>query len=200
MSAPFGVIEIIEFQDFKAWDEWRTEAPEMLRGAHQSRVDQWILSRAALEKAFQRVGAAIDRKDLSQTEGHKSLKRNSMFTFSISHTERAAAAWVCDARLGFEIGLDIEGSEREISDKVAKRIMAPGDVSFARAIELFSAKEAAFKAIPNEFQDGIVLPKIMLSDSKFALVDSPIQGQWTQSTAKNYVCSFAWVRRSDIGA
>ena len=200
MGAPFGVLKVIETHEFDAWDEWSKQLPDSLHGAHQSRIDQWILSRAALEKAFEQVGVSIDRREFSLTEGHKALKQHTSFTFSLSHTEQAAAAWVCDASLGYEIGLDIERAEREISEKVTKRIMSPGDQSFSRSIELFSAKEAAFKSIPNEFQEGIVLPKIVISESEFALIDSSIKGHWTQSRRKGYVCSFAWVKKSDIGA
>lgn len=95
----------------------------------------------------------------------KSFKKRQLggLAFSLSHTKEAvlvAAAPTLafeEAALSSGVGADLENSQRKISESAHKRIVNGGKDAEVPALLLWSLKEAAYKAHPNN-------PDLLLSD------------------------------------
>ena len=148
----------------------------------------------ALARAFALVGVRLDPAAASFF-GHQQIVGLNQWRFSISHTLGAALVWLGPAEACLGLGVDLERSDRLIEDRVMQRIHDPLDPSLT-AVELWSAKEAAFKAVPQAEQAGLTVSKISLTEKTFRVEGSRLEGQWKQRTSSGYVSSFAWITDS----
>lgn len=195
MTEPFGVSVFLT--DGGAADEataWRLVLPSELRAAHPDRVLGWLTSRVALARAFALVGVRLDPAAASFF-GHQQIVGLNQWRFSISHTLGAALVWLGPAEACLGLGVDLELGDWLIEDRVMQRIYYPSD-PILTAVELWSAKEAAFKAVPQAEQGELTVSKISLTEKTFSVQGSRLEGQWKQRTSNGYVSSFAWVTDS----
>lgn len=138
-------------------DETGTLLPEeaalLTTVGSQSRRKQVVAGRAAARHALALLGAASQPVAIPRDE-HGAPIWPEMICGSISHTARFAAAAVAQTSTTELLGLDIEERSRLISDRALNRIASPAELAWiqagdraTRALQLFTAKEAWYKAI-----------------------------------------------------
>lgn len=168
--------------------------PNELAHAMPTRKTEWLVSRMALQTAFAQAGEQVAIHELREAST-KSLGRLPELTFSISHTDEVALVWLAKspAPRSLSIGVDIERANREISHALKRRLRNSGDIQNLSAIALWSAKEAAFKALSSPSQRHLVLSEIVISQNRFTLLsDTTVNGFWRQQTREGFIESYAW--------
>ncbi|MES2856844.1 MAG: 4'-phosphopantetheinyl transferase superfamily protein [Bdellovibrionota bacterium] len=191
---PFGTVfraRLNEHEtDIASWP-----LPDELKSAHVKRKTEFALGRLALQKAFetQRIDLAPDELIFN---GFQELLLVPGYRFSISHTDTCALVWLADSDECKGIGVDIEPSDRVLSEAVYKKLVHTQDASTLSPIQLWCAKEAAFKAVATEHQPDLVVAKIYLEENRFiteASATAPVStGKWIQYVNDGYIHSFAW--------
>lgn len=125
----------------------------------------FALGRHAARRALSQVGGPSSSPILRSS--HRIPAWPDGFTGSISHSAKHEFVMACAVagRLGdFDgIGIDIENLQRTIADGVIKKICTAREIEWCsadpqqkvrRAIQIFSAKEALFKAFGRIFPEG----------------------------------------------
>lgn len=145
---------------------------------HPKRVRGFILSRVALQKALESFGVSCPLSSLT-LEKYSQVSGIENLTISLSHHPNAGAALVAERNLFPAVGIDIEETMREVKIAVRDRIAHPEDENF-RNIELWCAKEAAFKALMNtgNFDLPIEFSSIRISKDHWYHSPSKIEGEW----------------------
>lgn len=174
--------------------DWEVLAQHSLPiDAHQSRKKGFLLSRQALKNALAQVGKKISTLDLI-LNGYSDLQNVPDVTASISHTSGAGAAAVADRKSLLSLGIDIELTNRVVKNSIFERISNPGDISL-EPIKIWTAKEAAFKAIMNgqRLNSLIEFSSIQILDNTWHHKDSGLEGEWELSVLTSYVVARAYL-------
>ncbi|HLE12463.1 MAG TPA: 4'-phosphopantetheinyl transferase superfamily protein [Bacteriovoracaceae bacterium] len=146
-------------------------------------ANSWIASRIALKKCLSEyLGLQLeldiklpDDFELLSLANYSKLINFPAVNISISHTKNIGAACCNGSARHIGVGIDIELAQRKISSGIERKAINPADNSSANLLEIWSMKEAAFKALdPIKEQFGIgdrqlVLQDISILDKKFAL-------------------------------
>ena len=81
---------------------------------------------------------------------------------TVSHTSTSAGSWVMGAGSDQRIGIDLESSQRRVHPRVGFRLLTRAESNLGLSIlEAWVAKEAAFKANPNN--SGTLLPQYQIT-------------------------------------
>ncbi len=152
---------------------WMEKAEKQLARFHPNRLKEWVNGRVALTMAFKRMNIDITPKD--EFLGYQKIKGQEKYTFSISHTPGWAGAIVVAGNV--QPGLDIESLDREIDEKILERFIHPYDGKFEPLV-LWTAKEAAYKSLPDTVQQKFWLQSIQISEGKFS--GDGFHGVWSR--------------------
>ncbi len=134
---------------------------EIVKGASTRRKVQFRIGRAAARLALRSCGFSSDQPILTGASGEPLFPES--FVGSISHcaVDRARNEWigcavVCKAAEAASIGVDIEDLARPLTDGIERLICRPNEMKWIREdqdevklrlLQIFSAKEALYKAI-----------------------------------------------------
>lgn len=118
------------------------------------------------------------RADL-ELENFRHLKNFPQFVTSLSHTRGAGASVLANRADFLSLGIDIEWSERPMKKEAERFFRHPDDSVYENNLELWTMKEAAFKALsPIGFNGVLVLSKIIIQNGVFWTHEHPeILGQ-----------------------
>lgn len=142
-------------------------------------ADPFTNSREALKSLLEARGHQISSiNDELELINFKFLKNFDSFITTISHTRGAGAAALANKSDLLAIGIDIEWSTRLIKTGAQKFFVHPQDVGHESELELWTMKEAAFKALsPLEgslaFPGVLVLSKIVIQHNEFWTLENP---------------------------
>ena len=137
--------------------------------------DGFTNSRGALAKLLNQENISItDLKTDLELLNYQHLKNYPGFTLSLSHTKGAGAAVLSKASGILSLGIDIEWQERHLKDEAARFYRHPEDSHYEDKLELWTMKEAAFKALsPRGFPGVLVLSKIIIKEGSFYTNERP---------------------------
>ncbi len=162
-----------------------------------SRQSERLESRAALSTAIAKLGFSINLNE-AKFEGHQKILELDDLRFSISHTERAFGCWAlrdsCDS---FAMGFDIERTNRVLTPAATSRIVSPDDDKRLSALQIWCAKEAAFKSLSAKAQDSVTLPAIrIVSATVFNVPTLAISGSLELNMGvPDLTLAFAWSQK-----
>lgn len=143
---------------------------------YHSNSDNFTNSRTALRNLLNRQGLQVlDFKiDLSLVN-FRELTNYPKFYTSLSHTKNLGAAVLAERSEVKGIGIDIEWSDRIIKPGADKFYVNKEDQHKLSPIELWTAKEAAFKSLSpmNVFPGVLVLSKIIIQENTFYTEELP---------------------------
>lgn len=143
---------------------------------YQSLENGFINSRTALKKLLQNENLVVNdlKSDLTLVN-HRELPHFPQFLTSLSHTKEIGAAVLVNRLLVMGIGIDVEWGDREIKAGAEKFFINKQDQHQLSPIELWTAKEAAFKALSplGTFPGTLVLSKIIIRGNQFYTAEEP---------------------------
>lgn len=179
------------------WDEapielreaWLHLAQSRLSGFHLNRQKEWALARVCLALCFKEHGIELKPNTAIFKNFHE-LAHLPHWRFSLSHTKDYAAAWLEPAASLRGMGLDIELTSRKVPEHVKSKIHHEADISVS-LLELWSIKEAAYKALPELAQTDIWLNHFRIGSGDYELINSPFSGSWQQEKRGNILISKA---------
>jgi phosphopantetheinyl transferase (holo-ACP synthase) len=194
----------IPFGTFVAFDESAassylasrsfTSLPD-LSSFHENYQRDWRLSRAALLAAFEQNQIYLQPHDVMKLD-FKTLRGEPEWTFTVAHSTGCSAVWLVSREKCENIGIDIEPNDREISSSVDERLRSPQDPSAISTLELWTAKEAAYKALTREQQHNLSLFDIVIRENLFTIGNEEISGQLLrfplEKSANKFQISIAW--------
>lgn len=137
--------------------------------------DAFTNSREALAHLLKQENIFItDLKRDLELVNYQNLKNYPNYVLSLSHTRGAGAAILAKKAEIASLGIDIEWSDRHLKDEAARFYKNPEDSVYENKIELWTMKEAAFKALsPRGFPGVLVLSKIIIQDGVFFTKEQP---------------------------
>lgn len=177
--------------DTELFKSWHVLALSRMGDVHANRRQEWALARAALSLAFSKHGVSL-RPEHCVFKGHHELNQYPQWRFSLSHTKNAAGAWLAPTNSVRGLGLDIEYNDRKVSASVKARLAHSEDMALS-TLELWSLKEAAYKALPAMAQENIWLNRIKVTPGQFELTGSPFRGFWETASDGKLLVSKAWL-------
>ncbi|MDA9189493.1 4'-phosphopantetheinyl transferase superfamily protein [bacterium] len=134
---------------------------------HPEKISEYLHTRQALFKAYKiYTSKSIQSFEL---EGFHYLKEDleKNYILSLSHSQKSCAILISKTQNFSSLGVDIEVKTRNIADGMKKYIIHPSDQSDYKLLEIFSIKEAAFKAIYKLDPEIKSLAEINLTSNKF---------------------------------
>lgn len=174
-----------------ARDQWHQVARERMADVHANRQKEWALARLCLAQCFEKHGI-----DLNPTQAvfknHHEVAHLPAWRFSLTHSKDVAGAWLMPAALVRGLGVDVELTQRKVPPQVKARLTHQQDIKLSD-LELWTLKEAAFKALPHLAQTDIWLNRILITEKFFELENSPFKGQWTLEKAHGLTIARAWL-------
>lgn len=142
--------------------------------------DAFTNSREALARLLINEGRQIQeiKQDLELID-FQNLKNFPEYLTSISHTRGAGAAVLAKKENFYSLGIDIEWIDRVMKPEAQKFFRHPEDSLYENLLELWTMKEAAFKALsPLGFPGVLVLSKIVIQNGVFFTNEKPeLKGQ-----------------------
>lgn len=150
--------------------------------------DAFTNSREALKLLLQKDGHQIlDLKQDLELINYQNLAKFPEYLTSITHTKGAGAAVLAKKSDYLSVGIDIEWSDRTMKLEAQRFFRHPEDSSYEDMIELWTMKEAAFKALsPQGFPGVLVLSKIIIQNGLFYTNEQPqIQG-YVETQVKSF--------------
>jgi 4'-phosphopantetheinyl transferase EntD len=186
------IVQTIENLNNSEWDELVTKS--LGKNFHPDRKSSFILSRKALQNCLKEHGINADIHQLS-IENHSKLIHFSRFCLSLAHTKSCGAALIADSKIFKSVGIDIELTERKVSEAVKERISHPEDANL-KNIELWCLKEAAFKAIMNTtfFKVPIEFSSIKIASKHWSHSPSGLKGEWELHDLGNFTLALAFLK------
>jgi 4'-phosphopantetheinyl transferase EntD len=163
--------------DPNIFEAFKKIARQLMPDVHQNRINEWSLARCALHIALQKNKLDLSPEDYVFKNFHE-LGHLPSILFSVSHSKNWAAAIISDTTSSRHIGLDIELKGRVINDGIQQRMHHKNDDTSIDPLELWSIKEACYKALPSSAQEGIWLNHIAINKDGFELSHSPLKGNW----------------------
>jgi phosphopantetheinyl transferase len=170
---------------------WREEALIRMPDVHKNRITEWALARLALAKCFKKHGIELTPSQFVFKD-YQTLSHLPAWRFSLSHSKEVAAAWLEPAAKFRGLGLDVELADRKVPPQVKARLQHSQDMAM-KDLELWSLKEAAYKALPTLAQQDIWLNRLIIAEQKFSLENSPFTGSWSLSQEADVVIAKAWL-------
>lgn len=163
-------------------------------GVHPSRQKGFCFARQALRDCLSFLGSNLTIAQL-HLENYRSLRDFPELTLSISHTASWGAAVVASSKDYLSVGIDIEPTERVVKEAILKRVSHPLDSSL-RPIEIWSLKEAAFKALMNtgRYERNEEFSSILISKMGWSHPSSHISGDWEIKVEEGMVIALAWIK------
>jgi len=143
---------------------------------HHSTADSFTNSRMALKKLLNNKGLEVlDLKLDLALNNYRELPHYPQFYISLSHTKEIGAAVLVEKTYVCGIGIDIEWEQRTIKPGAEKFFIHLEDRHNLRPIELWTAKEAAFKALSplGTYPGTLVLSKIIIQNNNFFTHEEP---------------------------
>lgn len=157
--------------------------------------DAFTNSREALAALLKQENVLVsDLKADLELVNYQNLKNYPDFVLSLSHTKGAGAAVLGKKAEVQSLGIDIEWSDRNLKDEAGRFYKNPEDSVYENKLELWTMKEAAFKALsPLGYPGVLVLSKIVIQDGEFFTKERPeIKGRVT-THLKNLDSKKLWV-------
>lgn len=157
--------------------------------------DAFTNSREALATILKQENIFVsDLKADLELVNYQNLKNFPDFVLSLSHTRGAGAAVLAKKTEVRSLGIDIEWSDRNLKNEAGRFYNNPEDSLYENKLELWTMKEAAFKALsPLGFPGVLVLTKIIIQDGEFFTKERPeIRGRVT-THLKNFDSKKLWV-------
>jgi phosphopantetheinyl transferase (holo-ACP synthase) len=143
---------------------------------HHSAANGFINSRTALKHLLIQENLEVSHleTDLKLTN-FRELHNYPLFFTSLSHTKELGAAVLVKKSEAMGIGIDIEWADREIKPGAEKFFVNEKDKNDLSLIELWTAKEAAFKALSpiGTYPGTLVLSKIIVDGTSFYTLEEP---------------------------
>lgn len=173
-------------------DEWHRVACERMPDVHANRKKEWALARVCLALCFVKHGITLHP---AQTvfKNHHEVAHLPAWRFSLTHSRDVAGAWLMPAAQVRGLGVDVELSNRKVPPQVKARLAHKGDAKLSD-LELWTLKEASFKALPTLAQTDIWLNRIIIQDRTFELENSPFRGEWKLERSHDLTIAQAWLR------
>lgn len=143
---------------------------------HQSLKNGFVNSRTALKTLLNQEDFAVsDLKIDLILQNYRELPSYPQFFTSLSHTKGIGAAVIALRSEVQGIGIDIEWADRELKSGTEKFYVNKWDQHQLSPIELWTAKEAAFKALSplGTFPGTLVLSKIIVRETQFFTEEEP---------------------------
>lgn len=158
---------------------------------HAFRNSREALARLLLNQAEIKI---TDLKGELELINYQNLKNFPDYVLSLSHTKGAGAAVLAKKSEVRSLGIDIEWSDRNLKDEAARFYKNAQDSVYENKIELWTMKEAAFKALsPLGYPGVLVLSKIIIQNGVFFTNERPeIKGS-VQTHLKNVDNKKLWV-------
>lgn len=164
--------------------------------------DAYTNSRLALKQLLINQGHVVNdlKADLVLID-FQNLPKYPGYLTSVSHTKGAGASVLAPKKDHLALGVDIEWRERILKEGTQKFFRHPEDSYYENDLELWTMKEAAFKALsPLGFPGVLVLSKIIIQEGIFWTKENPdLKGKVETfnktSLDKNLVISIASVSR-----
>lgn len=137
--------------------------------------DAFTNSREALAKLLKQENHLIsDLKADLELLNYQNLKKFPDYVLSLSHTRGAGAAVLAHRQDVASLGIDIEWSDRVLKEEASRFYRHPEDSHYDNKLELWTMKEAAFKALsPRGYPGVLVLSKIIIQDGVFFTKEQP---------------------------
>ena len=184
------------------------ESAKLLESKVDRRIHQFALGRLAARKALKSLGQTtqglVARLDSGIPDWPAGL------VGSISHTAGAAICLTAKATDWSSLGVDIENLGRDISPQIVERIATKNERDWisaspaeqtTRTLQLFTAKEAYYKAIFPILKRRVGFKEVSFSwhaeDSRFSVLAGPVDepnlsGIWVENL-ENFVVAYCGV-------
>lgn len=176
--------------------EWDLLADLTLgENVHPDRKASFLLARNALRICLKEAGknVAISELILKDYSGIKGVPE---FILSLSHTKSCGAALLAPAVEFRSVGIDVEDSGRVVKKSIIERVGHPGDDTTLRNIELWSLKEASFKALMNTglFPKPVEFSSLSVSKKTWSHSPSGLSGKWELEHVDSFVIARAFLK------
>lgn len=132
--------------------------------AREARMKALFSSRQALQESLKIQGIQTPLTNIRLTKDYR-LKNFPSLIHSLSHTHGAAAAYSAKVEQVQTLGLDIEWDDRIVKEQTYKFYIRPYEDQKYTPLEIWSLKEAAFKAFYLLGSAPKGLKDIILSDN-----------------------------------
>ncbi|MCB0346446.1 MAG: 4'-phosphopantetheinyl transferase superfamily protein [Bdellovibrionales bacterium] len=128
----------------------RPEEIQLMENASARRREQFLMGRSAAREALQALGGPTGEPIMRGERGQPRWPAG--YTGSITHAGEIAVAAVCALGNLKSIGIDLEETTRIVDARLTRRICVDEELPWAsldtaRLIQIFSAKEALYKAL-----------------------------------------------------
>lgn len=162
---------------------------------HPERKTSFLLARNALWICLKEAGknVAISELILKDYSGIKGVPE---FILSLSHTKSCGAALVAPSAEFRSVGIDVEDSGRVVKKSIIERVGHPEDDRTLRNIELWSLKEAAFKALMNTglFPKPVEFSSLSVANHTWSHSPSELSGKWELEHIESFVIARAFLK------
>ena len=172
-------------------DQWHQVARERMADVHANRQKEWALARLCLALCFEKHGIVLGPAQ-AVFKNHHEVAHLPAWRFSLSHSRDVAGAWLMPAAQVRGLGVDVELSNRKVPPQVKARLAHKQDAKLSD-LELWTLKEAAFKALPTLAQTDIWLNRIIVREKQFELENSPFIGEWSLEKDQSLTIARAWL-------
>lgn len=156
--------------------EWLALAQRLMPDVHPHRQREWAYARLALARALATLQMSLTPENY-HAEGFQKLRTFSV-RFSLSHTKNWVAALATAPATAAGFGVDIEEQTRRISPDVEGRMLNSADTPELSPLQRWALKEAAFKALSEEEQQGIWLNNLAISSTGEVHLKEKLLGNW----------------------
>lgn len=175
----------------EARDAWHRLADARMPDFHANRKKEWALARLCLAQCFENHGIVLNPAQ-AVFKNHHEVTHLPAWRFSLTHSKDVAGAWLMPAAQVRGLGVDVELSNRKVPPPVKARLAHKQDIKLSD-LELWTLKEAAFKALPSMAQNDIWLNRIIITQNVFELENSPFRGEWGLEKADGLTIARAWL-------
>lgn len=162
---------------------------------HPQRKKKFLLSRESLRICLLKAGITIPIKDLI-LKNFNALEKFPELTISLSDSLDFGAALIASRSDFVSVGIDIEPTNRQVKDSIHERIKNPKDLK-AHKIELWTLKEAVFKALMNSgnFNQPVEFSSIVILENTWLHPDSGLNGSWELHLQDSMIVSCAFIKK-----
>ena len=161
---------------------------------HPDRRKSFLLSRNALQMCFAQAGIDLPVSRLI-LKNYSEIQSIPDYVLSLSHTKNCGAAMLALKGQYRSVGIDLEHSERIVKESIIERVRHPQDFRKLRNIELWSLKEAAFKALMNSgnFLKPVEFSSILIEEKHWSHPPSGLKGEWELKLTSDYITALAFL-------
>lgn len=162
---------------------------------HSERKKTFLLSREALKDSLMEAGLEVSISRL-MLKDYSGIRGNPEYTLSLSHTKDCGAAVVAPSCIFQSVGIDVEHAGRTVKKSIIERVGHPEDLATLRNIELWSLKEAVFKALMNtgSFEKPTEFSSIRIGKDFWSHSPSGLKGEWELKNSDDMVIALAFLK------